>query len=112
MRGDHNGIPYEQQWREYRRLQRLALGLWLGWIPFGAVVFALTSSFRPEILTVGLLSAWMAVFVIAGMREGNFRCPRCGRKFFSKKWYHNGWASRCLHCQLPKWAGSPGHPLR
>jgi hypothetical protein len=108
---EQNRTPYERQWREYRRLRRLAVFLWLGWMPYGAAVLALTRPFQSPTPKLGIVSGWILILAIAGAQQGSFRCPRCGEKFFSKGWYHNGLSSSCLHCQLPKWAGSIGHPL-
>ena len=104
--------PYDEHWRQHRRHNRAVLLLWLGWLPFGGLVVSpamqVTGS---ENFGFALAGAWMLAFLTSGARAGNFRCPRCGKQFFSKSWYHNGWSAKCLHCGLPKGSGSKRRPL-
>ncbi len=43
--------------------------------------------------------AWLGLFVFAGMRVGWCKCPRCGNRFHSTRFWHNPWTQKCLHCQ-------------
>jgi hypothetical protein len=69
----------------------------------------LLAFFTPRVLNsptpafVALFS-WMAFYVVAGIRFQVFKCPRCGKCFFLKWWFHNIFAGRCVHCGLPKYA--------
>lgn len=101
---------YAESWRLYRRLRRTQ---WIGvliplvgvplfftldrWLPLAAELLA------PISLTVGFIT-----LVVARIRLGNFRCPRCTKDFFRRRtrWleYSNPFARRCLNCGLPKWA--------
>jgi len=31
-----------------------------------------------------------------------FRCPRCGKRFYNNGWMINQWSGRCLNCGLVK----------
>jgi hypothetical protein len=57
----------------------------------------------PRPLLQAAAFTWLAVFAVTGFRHQYFRCPRCGKPFFLGAW-SNVFASRCLHCKLPKWA--------
>lgn len=56
MARDLNRTPYETQWRKHRRVQRLTCGLWLGWLPYGALVLTLTGRFSSDALTFALIA--------------------------------------------------------
>jgi hypothetical protein len=112
MARDLNQAPYEAQWRRYRQVQRLTFGLLLGWLPYGALVLTLTGRFGSDALTFGLIAPWALALMISMVCAGNLRCPRCGKRFFRKRRAGSRWTSECLHCRLPKWAGSLRHPLK
>lgn len=81
-------------------------------LPFGLlVIFPAIRLTGSDNFGFGLAGAWMLAFLFCGNRSGSFRCPRCGKKFFSKWPGYNSWSSKCLHCGLPKWAGSQRQPL-
>jgi hypothetical protein len=105
-----NRTPYEEQWQRYRKTNRAFWFVWLGFLPFFVLVSGPVAQWS-ENVAGGLLFAWIFAFFVVGIRAGNFRCPRCGKRFFSTWWYHNGWSSKCLHCGLPKWSGSERKPL-
>ena len=98
-------------WRVHKRRDRqfgVALLVW----PFvtagvGSVVGWLLNA-DSAILIAG--SLWMIVMAVAAERNRNFRCPRCGHKFYGDE-YRRGWGRirQCMHCGLPKWA-SPDAP--
>jgi hypothetical protein len=95
----------EASWRRLRRMTRLCWILWLTspfiFIGLGAPLSMLAGSDVPAgIVAVSLMAAWWFVC----HQVGRFSCPRCGKPFFHTWWYHNGFARRCVHCGLPKWA--------
>lgn len=47
---------------------------------------------------------WLAAWIVAVLRLGRFKCPRCGEVFHATRRWHNPLARECLHCGLPKWA--------
>lgn len=99
---------YEAAWLDLKRRNRLAIGMFLGWIPFGMTVAMTAQALGiPERFVFPVLIAYMAGFAAAGVRAGRFPCPRCGDPFFSRAatWYwgyHNSFSSKCLNCGLPK----------
>jgi hypothetical protein len=92
-------------WQEYRKRRNLALFAFLGYMPV-AFVFALVTIRLFHTTTPAFIAAssWMMFHVVASMRFTSVRCPRCHKWFFRKWWYHNGFARRCVHCGLPKYA--------
>jgi hypothetical protein len=92
-------------WDEYRRRRNLAWFAFLGYVPVcftvGMLSMRVFSTFTPAFVVA---IAWMVFFVIAGNLALRFPCPRCGKWFFAKWWYHNNFARRCVHCGLPKYA--------
>ena len=92
-------------WDEYRKRRNLAWFAFLGYVPvvFGVGMFSvrLLSTLTP-VFVVAI--AWMVFFIITANRALRYPCPRCGKWFFEKWWYHNSFARRCVHCGLPKYA--------
>ncbi len=91
-------------WEEYRRRRKVWLFAVIGYVP---IVFAvallsmsLFSTFTPAFVVAFV---WMAFLAIAGNLVIRFPCPRCGKWFFARWWYYNGFARRCVHCGLPKY---------
>ena len=106
---------YSEQWRQLKRRQRITWLILLGGMP---CVLALTLL---ATLLVRAIEApptwidraffvaggtWMLGSVAAGSKAIAFLCPRCTERFFSTWWYYNGFARKCVHCGLPKWANS------
>jgi hypothetical protein len=91
-------------WDEYRRRRKLAWFAFLGYVPVCFVVAVLSmrffSTFTPAFVVA---IAWMIFFVVAENLALRFPCPRCGKWFFAKWWYHNNFARMCVHCGLSKW---------
>ena len=48
--------------------------------------------------------AGLLVFAVSGVALTLWRCPRCGLPFFCRWWGSNPFASKCVHCELEKWA--------
>ncbi len=99
---------YSQQWREYRRLRNLALGVSISILLLAmasALLGPLDSSRLGPILTlsfvgIGVLSA----AIVTAVRVENWRRPRCGRSFVSKWWskFAVFFATECVNCGLRK----------
>ena len=96
--------PFDS-WSVYRKRRNIWLFAFVGYVPVvfsvGVLSTRLFSTFTPAFV---LAFVWMAFLVIAGNLSLGFPCPRCGKSFFAKWWYHNGFARRCVHCGLPKYA--------
>ena len=111
---------YLREWQDYRRRRNLLLFASIGYVPacgvFGVFTMLLFHSDRP---IVPFAICWMAFGVFANMRFNGFRCPRCGNMFFFQDEQRlvfkirrgNQFASKCLHCGLPKYAGEDTHAL-
>src|SRR5436305_11765082 len=76
-------------WDEYRKRRNLAWFAFLGYVPVCCTVAVLSmrlfATFTPAfVVAIG----WMVFFLIAGNLVLRFPCPRCGKPFFAKWWYH------------------------
>jgi hypothetical protein len=102
---------YSQQWREYRRLRNLALGVMISAL-IVIVSASVVSDGLVRLFVVAVAGAGVfAAAILAGIRVEVWRCPRCGRRFVSK------WVSglviffvrECSNCGLVKFTnGSNG----
>src|SRR5689334_811763 len=92
-------------WDEYRKKRNLAWFALLGYVPIcftvGVLSSHLFSTFIPAFVAA---IGWMVFIIITGNLAVRFPCPRCGKWFFAKWWYHNTFARRCVYCGLPKYA--------
>ncbi len=108
---------YAAAWREFRKRRLIFWAIFLGyipgvliiWIAIGLPVSALTG-IKPDYFFYPIALCWLFMFLIASLRVGLFRCPRCHKWFFATWWYHNPFARKCAHCGLPKWADSDSTP--
>jgi hypothetical protein len=89
---------------EERTKRRLAVhrwllwGGWLGYLPFGVLVFRLVR----EDLALPFLGVYMVSWAANGALMARVRCPRCGNQMFVRGWYSNILSLKCLHCRWPK----------
>jgi|ERR1035441_1744215 hypothetical protein len=92
-------------WGGFRRVRNIVWLAFLGYVPIVAFI-AFVSVRLFSTLTPAFIAAfaWMGFFLIAGNLFIRFPCPRCGKPFFSKWWYYNSFARRCVHCGLKKYA--------
>jgi hypothetical protein len=66
-------FPFERQWQEHRD-SRVVWLLFLGWLPFGALVMFPPMWFTgSEKVGFGLAATWMLAYVVFGTRAGNLR---------------------------------------
>lgn len=93
---------YTTQWETLRRQQALFYVTWIGGM---FLALGLSLIFRPIGNIFGFL--WLAGTFMASIPVGNFCCPRCSKKFFSRPIsignYYNSFTNKCLNCGLPKW---------
>ncbi len=113
MHGKHlmPADPYYSQWMTYRSLWRRSLGLTLllffgGGLLSLALVQVLWPAAPMWVQPVSVLP-WVVAAIVASQAPIRWPCPRCGKKFHATFWFYNGFAQRCVHCGLPKWAPSP-----
>ena len=88
-------------WDDYRNRRRWFFGVWIG----GFLLLGALIKLFGNVIFV-LAPVWMLAFVVVAWRLSAFRCPRCGRLFFSTWIQGDLFAQRCLHCGLSKWEAS------
>jgi hypothetical protein len=94
---------YQDAWSDYTRRRNFFLVVFLGYIPWGALVFFVMNKLRMPQSAVGILIvAWFLMYPVAAIRFSLWRCPRCGNPFYQKWWYHNDLARKCVHCGLAR----------
>jgi uncharacterized membrane protein (DUF485 family) len=103
---------YTETWRTYRRRRNRHIFILVSIfivLPIFAVLGRLLHKEEVFSAIAGLLAlAWFVAVVVTSYQVQYLRCPRCGKQFSSKWWYHMGMAfvRRCAHCGLPKYAVS------
>lgn len=104
---------YEQRWRHYRLLSNVRIVLIAGIfaVPFCAVFFPL-----PDVPPNGarlIVGVWVGTLVLIEFRLTTWRCPRCGKWFFTKMGstgLFKSWRVKsCVHCGLPKYSNGVSH---
>ena len=75
-------IDYHREWQAFAARRRLALFLLYGLVPACVGLFALSrfSIHQPIACLVGM-ALWLAGAVAAVWWAGEFRCPRCRRRY-------------------------------
>jgi len=96
---------YTDQWAKLRKSERLASWTFWTYVPGTALLGiplskAVGSDWPFSIIGI---SWFLAVFVTNRIAFG-FNCPRCEKPFFYTWWFYNGFAKKCVHCGLAKWA--------
>jgi hypothetical protein len=74
---------YDLQWRQYRALRTLALGLPIVGLIAIKCALLFPTEWQLKVL-IGAGAAYFAVAILVGIRVETWRCPRCGRRFVSK----------------------------
>ena len=100
---------YPAKWRQYARRQNLAFFLLFGWVPACVALFwASRNEFHMPVLALSLMVVWLLAALGAVYWAGEFRCPRCRRRFgaLGNKKTHNvtrGLFDKvCNNCRLRK----------
>src|SRR5580704_8114949 len=87
---------YSQAWEEYRRRRNWFIAAVLFIVPGWFLMIGISSVVRDTrvlSLSWGLLAfAWFAATILTSYRAQYCPCPRCGKQFSSKWWYHRGMA--------------------
>jgi hypothetical protein len=94
----------ERELAVIRRLRRRVWILFWLYLPVVGGTGVLIERARPSgkdalIMSIALL--WMLAYGYTGVRVGWSRCPRCKRRFHSKRGFFYMFARRCVHCALP-----------
>lgn len=96
---------YAEKWKEYRKLRKTVYFILLSYIPAGALCALLNHYLFPfRTITIVVLATWLIAFAVTAVGLTTWPCPRCGNWFHAKKFWHNEFSGKCLHCGLPKWA--------
>jgi hypothetical protein len=96
---------YSSSWERLKKNQWIIGGMFLVYIPAVTIVQSLLMQFfaiKNSSSVVAFL--WILGTFYVSLRLSFFRCPRCGKPFFSTWIYHNSLSRKCLHCGLPKYA--------
>jgi hypothetical protein len=93
----------DPRWRRLLLLHRWAFGLWLGWLPFGAVVMVLQGRYLPPPVAIILALIYLGAFAATGWTLSFSACPNCGQTFLFDSNRRLRWQSpfalpRCYHC--------------
>jgi hypothetical protein len=77
-----NSTGYDKDWRKYAVRRNTAFFLLFGWIPACVTLFLLSRYWLhlPEFFLVIML-VWLVAALSAVWWAGQFRCPRCRRRF-------------------------------
>ncbi|MGB6430189.1 MAG: hypothetical protein WBF06_06360, partial [Candidatus Acidiferrales bacterium] len=94
-----------QSWDSYKRLRNQFYLALFAQASIVILFICFSDALRRNLAPcVALEIVCTLLFVVAAFRLQRFRCPRCGELFFAAAYYHNVFASRCLHCELPKFS--------
>ncbi len=98
-------MAYSTQWDDYRKRRKIFFLIFLSYLP-GIYILGvpLERYLSSEIPLIVIATAWIIAFVVAGWHMNAWRCPSCQETFFRRRWVHNQFARRCVHCGLEKWA--------
>lgn len=92
-------ISRKEAHREYRKRNLVFFVLFLGWIPFVSLVaIPLGRQLNSDWLAETMSVSWFCGVIAAAIWRLNWRCPRCDKKFYTKWWYKNAVAMRCVNC--------------
>ncbi|MBB6242354.1 hypothetical protein [Rhodanobacter sp. MP1X3] len=98
---------YAKQWLRYRRWNRLAIGLFLGFIPFVIFIVSASDYFSTAGKLVPMVAAgWLVAMGYSISRIFFFRCPQCGHIFALASWLYLTNGQKCAHCGLKRYENS------
>ena len=73
---------YQAQWRDLAVRRGLALSLLASWIPASIAFFEVSRHrWHQPLLFGGLIGLWLVLALAAVWWAGEFRCPRCRRRY-------------------------------
>jgi hypothetical protein len=115
MRGEiRHGYPIAnctEVWAKHRLYTRLTWALFIGWIPYGALVIEVFYVLlRQSSFVIPAIVPYALALIIVSNIVSMFRCPRCGSRFYAWGPFglgHNGFARKCRDCGLRKWQCDP-----
>lgn len=101
---------YHLRWRSYARRRRMALGALLAWLPVCFGLFAVLGYWlHLPALSLLLMAAWLGLAAGLVWWQGEFRCPRCNRRYGAlgsrrgrTNWTRGIFDTVCANCKLRK----------
>ncbi len=76
------GIDYRAQWRAFALRRYIALFFLFTWIPLSIALFEISrNGWHQPVLSLIVIFAWLAAALAAVWWAGEFRCPRCRRRY-------------------------------
>jgi hypothetical protein len=94
---------YSKEWQDLKTRRAVFLFIFVGWMFFGTALKPLISHIiGSEISESILFLIYSPVFIFAGFRLINFKCPRCKDRYSSINWVFG--SKKCLSCGLKKWS--------
>jgi Zn ribbon nucleic-acid-binding protein len=93
---------YRVAWSAYVRRRNLLALVFLGYIPWGIVMLFAMKLGMPQRAAWILILVWFVMFPVAAIRFSFWSCPRCHKPFYSKWWYSNHFARKCVYCGLSR----------
>lgn len=103
-------LSYGRKWKAYALRRNLALSLLYGCIPVCCVLYVVLGVWLHQpLLSTALGLAWLVALLAALWWAGDFRCPRCKRRFAAlgrgDKWLDLSWGlfdKTCSNCTLAR----------
>ena len=110
----NGGFYNPAHWRAFAFRRSLALFLLFGWAPLAATLFFLSRMFLHQpIVCLATMFAWLSAAIAAVWWAGEFRCPRCRRRYGAVGHRRGGanltrgiFDTICSNCKLRKFEGS------
>jgi hypothetical protein len=98
--------PYARRWKEARRGYYVFFGTWLAFPLLGTMVDKLAQVLTPgsRVLPQVFFLIYALLWIYAAIKMRCWRCPRCERPFTHTMFWRNDFATRCVHCGLPRGA--------
>ena len=97
-------VSYSEQWATLRNLERIEFWALFSLIPLFLILATLPGEFGTNVPTFPIIAIWFVFVVAADYAALSFSCPRCDKPFFRTLFFRNGFAKKCVHCGLQKWA--------
>ena len=107
---EESGIDYPRQWRAFAVRWFAATGLFIAWPVISFLLFYESRhSWHEPLFSLAAMFVWLAAALAAVWWQGEFRCPRCRRRYGalgSKSGdtnYTRGFFDKvCANCKLRK----------
>jgi hypothetical protein len=92
--GPQDVEKYRRAWHSYVARRNLVVVLFMGLVPLGFLIARLKLG---EIVSMGVMVSWIAVYLAGAWWLTQWKCPRCGNTFSNRLW-----TPRCISCGLSK----------